>query len=456
MMRIKVICIILTGLCLSAYAPAQEDTTARQDKALLRFLQTDSLKLSEEALYWVHLAVNASDRNTVIAGPLFMPLVFKGDILPDNLAFYQPFKPSAYAFTPWYPPDTALFRDYKRERALDELALRYVEEHNPTAFRYSQSDFPDEVLQTVAMRTPRYKKEPLKVKSEVKVEDVDAPAKFIPDRLYWQSAFESVLQFSQNYLTPNWYKGGASNLNIFTRNYLKYDYNKNKVQFTNELELKASIYNAPNDTLHNYKIGDDLFRIHSNFGYRAFNKWYYTVDGEIKTQLFSNYQENTPLKQAAFFSPFSVNLGIGMKYELTKAYKTRNKKLQLSLNLAPVSYTYLYSIDEKIDLGRHGFRKKEDSDEYDNALTRIGSSIRADMTMAFNRNVSWQSRFYYFTTYELTQFEFENTLTLAISRYFSTRIYAHLRYDDSVTKNPDFDSFFQLNELISFGFNYKW
>jgi hypothetical protein len=228
------------------------------------------------------------------------------------------------------------------------------------------------------------------------------------------------------------------------------------VQFTNELELKASIYNAPNDTLHNYKIGDDLFRIHSNFGYRAFNKWYYTVDGEIKTQLFNNYQENTPLKQAAFFSPFSVNLGIGMKYELTKAFKTRNKKLQLSLNLAPVSYTYLYSIDDKIDLGRHGFRKKEDSDEYNNALTRIGSNIRADMTMAFNRNVSWQSRFYYFTTYELTQFEFENTLTLAISRYFSTRIYAHLRFDDSVTKNPDFDSFFQLNELISFGFNYKW
>ncbi|MDR2498949.1 MAG: hypothetical protein LBD28_05865, partial [Tannerellaceae bacterium] len=85
-----------------------------------------------------------------------------------------------------------------------------------------------------------------------------------------------------------------------------------------------------------------------------------------------------------------------------------------------------------------------------------GSTVRLDMAMSFNRNTSWQSRVYYFTTYEFTQFEFENTLTMALSRYFSTILYFHLRYDDSVTLPADSKSYFQLNERISFGFNYKW
>jgi len=38
---------------------------------------------------------------------------------------------------------------------------------------------------------------------------------------------------------------------------------------------------------------------------------------------------------------------------------------------------------------------------------------------------------------------------------FSTRIYLNLQYDNGVTKNEDFNSYFQINELLSFGFNYK-
>ncbi|MCS3061907.1 DUF3078 domain-containing protein [Parabacteroides distasonis] len=74
-------------------------------------------------------------------------------------------------------------------------------------------------------------------------------------------------------------------MNLFTKNNLKYDYKKDKVQVTNEPEFKASVYTAPKDTLRNYKIGDDVFRIHSNVGYQAFNKWYYTFDAEFKTRV---------------------------------------------------------------------------------------------------------------------------------------------------------------------------
>ncbi|MDR1556312.1 MAG: DUF3078 domain-containing protein [Tannerellaceae bacterium] len=432
---------------------------------LLRFLEKEKLTLSDEALYWAHLVMDASKlfdenisfRDTIIVSHLFMPLVFRGDIIPDHLVLYDRdiLKPG-YSFTPWYQPDTTLFSDFIRRDGAEKRLLRYVEDNHPDYFRYSKRDLPDDLIRITSIRTPVYEEVPLKISSEVVQNELEAPQKFIPDRLYWVSAFESAVQFSQNYVSPNWHKGGSSNLNIFTKNYLKYDYSRDKVQFTNEVEIKASIYNAPNDTINSYKIGDDLFRLHSNYGYKAFNMWYYTFDAEFKTQLFSNYQENKRIKQAALLSPYAFNVGIGMKYDLNKSFQTRNKNLKMSINLAPFSYTYMKSIDEEIDLARHGFQKKKETDEYNNTLSRFGSTIRTDMTMNFNRNISWQSRFYFFTTYELSQFEFENTLVLAITRHFSTRIYAHLRFDDSVTKKEDFDSYFQLNELLSFGFNYKW
>ena len=290
----------------------------------------------------------------------------------------------------------------------------------------------------------------LSVSNEANFNDVSGPGKFIPERRYWKSNFESAIQFSQNHVSANWHKGGSSNLNVFTRNYLRYDYNKDKVQLTNEMELKASFYNAPKDTIHDYKIGDDVFRLHSNLGYKAFNKWFYTFDAEFKTQLFTNYKENSTQQLAALLSPFSVNIGVGMKYELDKAFKDKHKKLKLTVNMAPASFTYLYSIKDNIDLARHGFRDNKRS------LSKFGSTLRTDLNYNISRNVNWQSRFYYFTSYDQVVGEFENTLTLAISRFFSTRIYLHLRFDDGVKKKEDIDTYFQMNELLSFGFNYKW
>ena len=86
--------------------------------------------------------------------------------------------------------------------------------------------------------------------------------------------------------------------------------------------------------------------------------------------------------------------------------------------MAPISYTYMYTTQE-IDYSRHGFKKNEETGEFNNKLSQIGSTIRADLAFDFNRNVSWQSRLYFFTTYgDHTIGEFENTLVLAISRFF--------------------------------------
>jgi hypothetical protein len=438
---------------------------------LLKEEEEEELQMSEEALYWARLVRDSSTifneymtfRDTIFVSPIYTTPIFRGKLLPDDLQFYHidyPASDNPYAAI--CPPDSTFYKNYVQKKEAEESVLRYIEEHQLPHFRYSSNDLPGETVETKAIKKSIRENLPIKIERAMSPEDVDSPAKFIPDRRYWSSNFESKVQFSQNYVSPNWHKGGNSNLNLFTRNYLRYDYNRDKVQLANEIEIKASFYDAPKDTLRSYKLGDDLFRIHSNLGYKAFSKWYYTFDAEFKTQLFTNYQENTDNRQTAILSPFTINIGIGMKYDLVKAYKARNKRLQLSVNLAPLSCTYMYSIDHGLKMGlwRHGFKKRETpvegENEYEYSLSRFGSTVKADMIMNFSRNINWQSRVYYFTSYEHVTAEFENTLNLAVTRHFSTSIYIHLRFDDSVKKTADFDSYFQLNELLSFGFNYKW
>lgn len=430
---------------------------AQPGPSLMRFIKKDNSGISEEALFWARLVRDASMqfdekmtfKDTVIVNPIFMPPLFVGKILPENLTFYNfSMLEAKNPYSQYYKSDS-IFKDVIRQKKIEEMAILYVEKHNPNCFRYSINDLPKDIIRPNEIRT-NLNNSRLSVSNDTNFNDVSGPGRFIPERRYWKSQFESAIQFSQNFVSANWYKGGSSNLNLFTKNNFKYDYNKDKVQFTNEVELKLNFYNAPKDTIHDYKIGDDVLRLHSNLGYKAFNKWFYTFDTEFKTQLFTNYAENSTQKLAALLSPFSINMGVGMKYELNKSFKDRYKKLSLTVNMAPASFTYLYSIQKDIDLDRHGFRDNKRS------LSRFGSTVRTDLNYNLSRGVNWQSRLYYFTSYDQAVGEFENTLTLAMSRFFSTRIYVHLRFDDGVTKNEDFDSYFQLNELLSFGFNYKW
>lgn len=438
---------------------------ATPSENLLRFMKKDEIQLSQEASYWATWIRDASTlfdetmtfRDTVIVNPLFTTLVFKGGLIPKDLQLYdKDFVEKLFPKYPWYTPDSSLFKKRTIDRQLENMAYDYVRLNHPDYFRYSQSDLPTDVVKTHVIKKNTYEPELIKVTNDADFSGVTGPAMFIPARRYWTSHFESAIQFAQNYISPNWHKGGVSTLNLTNREYFVYNYNKNKIQFTNELEIKTNVYTAPKDTLRDYKIGDDVLRLHSNIGYRAFSKWYYTFDATVQTQLFSNYLENSDKKLAAFLSPISVNLGIGMKYDLNKSFAKRHKQLTFSANLAPLSYTFMYSTDKNIDLGRHGFKKIEGTDEFSNKLSQFGSTINATMTFQFNRNISWYSRFYYFTSYDRMLGEFENRLTMAISRFFSTTISVNLRYDDAVEKKDDYDSYLQINELLSFGFNYKW
>lgn len=267
---------------------------------------------------------------------------------------------------------------------------------------------------------------------------------------YWTPSFESTIQFSQNYMSENWYKGGGSNLTLFTRTYGALTYSKERLQWKNELESKLSIYNSGGDAKHRYQVGEDLLRLQSIFAVRAANKIYYALNGELRTQLWNTYKRNSDKLQTSLLSPTTINVGLGIKFDY--AHKSKHiygRKFSISTNIAPFSYTMRATINNKIDLGRQGLSLDRLS------YHRLGSTFRADMRWDINMNLSWHSRLYFNTTYDTTEAEWENTLNMSFGRYFSTRINVNLRFDDGARPSSAWHRYFQINELLSFGFNYR-
>ena len=267
---------------------------------------------------------------------------------------------------------------------------------------------------------------------------------------HWITSLESAIQFSQNRVSDNWYKGGASNLNLYMKNSFGLRYVTERLQWTNEIESKLSIYNAEKDSLHRYRIADDLLRLRSNYGLKAWSKVYYTLDAELRTQLLHSYQENSYSIQSDFLAPYTVNVGLGMKFDYSmKSKSVYGRAFDLSVNVAPLSYTFRATKDRAIDLARHGLSL--DKPWYQ----RVGSTVRANWQWKVNMNLTWSSRLYFNTSYQQVEAEWENTLDMALTRFFSTRFNLNLRFDDAVRPASGWNKYLQYNELMSFGFSYR-
>lgn len=262
---------------------------------------------------------------------------------------------------------------------------------------------------------------------------------------FWTSGGSGYLQFSQNYISDNWYKGGESTKSLlsgFTWQ-IKYD-DKMKTQFEGKVEWKLGFITAPSDTVHSYKANNDLLRLTSKLGYKAIQNWYYTLSAEFQTQFFSNYATNSDDLASALLSPATLNIGLGMDYKFVK-----DGKVNLSVLLNPINYT-LYSIrNDKLDPTKFNIKEGHKREN------EIGSRVNATLTWKIIPSLLWESKFSYTTNYEKVFSEWENTFTFVLNKYLSTKLFLHGRFDDGVSKEPD-ESYFQFQELFSFGVNYTW
>lgn len=220
--------------------------------------------------------------------------------------------------------------------------------------------------------------------------------------------------------------------------------NKSRFKWDNKLETKLGFQTSNGDTLHAYKTSEDLIRYTSKVGLQAANKWYYTLQMIATTQFTKGYKENDPEVYSDFMAPLNINLSLGMDYQVD----TKNHCLTGNIHLAPLAYNFRYVRDKSL-APRFGI------DENEHVKNDFGSEFVCDLKWKILSNFSWQARLYGYTTYQRTEFEWENTFTFNFNRYISTKIFVYPRFDDGASRSAS-HSYWQFKEFASVGFSYEF
>ncbi len=417
------------------------------DRKLLSLIESDTTDTILPAIKLLRLlersdSIKALSVTEIPVNPLFMPIIFKGQMSTPmpQLIVHNDKEINSYelsANAQWLQKEMQA----QKSRA---MAQNYVIVNYPQLIRYNLDNLPEVPKQYVIVNNPAkqilsIEEKPLVIKNDVGTEKIKIKR--------WIVGFQSAIQFSQVYISDNWYQGGNSNVNLLSDQQLSIKYNDVKdkrILFENLIQWRLNLNSAPEDTLRSVRISEDLFQINSKFGLKAYNNWYYTATMNFKTQFLTSYAVNTNDKTASFLSPSELNVGLGMSYQ----YKNDKKRFETSISLSPLSYNLQFLIDNDLDPEKFGIKSGKSSSQY-------GSSLDARMKWQLSRNIAWNCRLFYFTNYEHVQGDLENTFDFILNRFFSTKIFVHLRYDDARTLDKDLGHF-QIKELLSFGFNYRF
>lgn len=273
---------------------------------------------------------------------------------------------------------------------------------------------------------------------------------------FWKRAGKFTTQFTQSYLSQNWYKGGNNNVTLLSTLLYECNYNdQNKVQWDNKLDLRLGFVSTPSDEFHKFMTNNDKIYLASKLGVKATKAWFYTVQGDVNSQFMPGYRSNKKETFSRFLAPLDVFVSIGMDFKPTL------KKGNLSVALLPLSYKYrlIGSDDDAFTIhGAYNMKKYSDG-TYRNFQHDFGSKVEANFKIDIVKNLTWRSRFYYYTTYRYAESEWENAFSFQFNKYFSTEVNALWRFDDNrspSTKEGHKLGYFQFKEYFTFGLAYNF
>ena len=262
---------------------------------------------------------------------------------------------------------------------------------------------------------------------------------------FWKFKGDGYLQFLQNYVSDNWYKGGEANYSAIAAATLELNYNdKDRILFENKLEMKLGFQTSQSDTIHKFKTNNDLIRLNSKLGLQAHKRWYYTVQLLAYTQFARGLKANDEKTYSDFMSPFHLNVGLGMEYKV----EAFNKRLTGSLNFLPLSFNFVY-VDRESLASSNGISGDHRTRE------EFASQFTADLKWQFTDQISWKTRFYANTSYHRALIEWENQFELKVTKYISANLFLYPRFDDSNDRDEKM-GYFQFQEWSSIGLTYSF
>ena len=396
-----------------------------------------------------NLVLNPADSLLLIANPLFIDLVYKKE--PSNFDWRKQLYP--YTFFFGKKPNVLYQKSLKtfeiptvsesitalRANALKNIAITASE---LIVYRYENLPGTEKIKGGI-MNGRGY--DELKLVNIADLNDARKSKPAVPkiERNPWTKKASTMIQFSQNFLSDNWYQGGSKSIAILgiLNGQLNYDDKKN-IQWDNNGEWRMG-FNSVDGAIRPLNTNDDIFRINSKLGIKAGGKWFYSGSVDFSTQFFHNYKSITSTEmKATFLSPVRLNVGVGLDYKYKKLF---------SLMLSPVSYKYIYVDDiELVNPNLFGIATGE------KVLSEVGSSFKALLSYAPAKEIQLDSKLSFYTNYEKVEVDWEIVTNFTINRFLSTRLSLNPRYDNTQILAAGKKSKIQFKELLSFGISYKF
>lgn len=274
--------------------------------------------------------------------------------------------------------------------------------------------------------------------------DVGTDKAIVKKPNFWTFTSNVSMQFTQSYISGNWYQGGTSSNSLLSNFKATAVYNdQQRLSFDNTLELKLGFIQQEGDTIHKYKTNSDQFRLTSKLGYKTTEKsnWYYTLQMEAYSQFCAGYKTNDLTRYSSFMSPGKLAFSLGIDYKKT------GKKGEVSVLLSPATYNFTCVLDSLVDETSYGLK------EGNKVLHDFGYKVQVTYKYQFCKQISMEGRFYVFSNYHKMEGELEHTFNFQVGKWLSTKIYVYPRFDDNRTRVDGY-TYWQMKELLSFGLNY--
>tara|TARA_B110000285_G_scaffold189489_1_gene216194 strand:+ start:879 stop:1823 length:945 start_codon:yes stop_codon:yes gene_type:complete len=259
-------------------------------------------------------------------------------------------------------------------------------------------------------------------------------------------------------LISNWTPGGANSFSLQSISKLNGDYKKNKISFTNEVDLIYELATSKRGITKNA----DLIQLEHQLNYALTDTYHLLLSAHLTTQFSPGYiytdtdtGAEIETKTSSFLSPALSHEGIGLNI-IKKSFK---------ISIAPLGMQQTIVIDPDLDTDLYGFSSGKLRNEFGNYI-----NANANFSL-FKNKLSIDSDLIIFTPYkdfDDVDLLFKYLIAYKISKVFSITSSMFIIYNDDIgrpklidtTNNgiPDTlsqsNAKLQLKQVFSIGVNY--
>lgn len=269
-----------------------------------------------------------------------------------------------------------------------------------------------------------------------------APPKF------WKKGLLTQLGFSQVSLT-NWAAGGSGSIALNTYINAHMNYAKGNMFWENRGQFTYGFVQSFED---GYRKSSDKIILDSKFGYKAFDKFYFSSVFNFTSQFSPGFEypkDKPSVMVSKFFSPAYFTLGLGIDYKPGKGEV-------FSLNFAPLTGTTVIVMDSLL-------RQKYGNEPNQAVRLEWGAQLKANVKYEVFKNGKLTSTLTLFSDYlnnpQNIQVKWDFQADFKINKFLSSSLRTNLIYDDNVlitNKEGHAAPRVQFQEILSISFSYTF